>query len=263
MVESNGLVRSTVEFGDVEKVNPWGLVNFNNAERKLGDLIPKAYVDYLTKKDTPAEYKKGWITFNLGYQKEEVRIVLLAMKYGRTLWGTYNPKDENPEPLCKSSDGERSTAGSLYPADKPMLCSECKHAQWGKGTPPACQEIYSLLCYDFDDEVPFVLPVKRTSIWPLRRLKTTLKVSAKKYAYPGAAPNACVSILLRTKPVDNYFTLDFPQRDLKGQMLWQRLPEEQARELTKVAMDLSSNFAEMDLNEASEPQEVDSDATAL
>ncbi|MGK5083479.1 hypothetical protein WDW37_09255 [Bdellovibrionota bacterium FG-1] len=35
--------------------------------------------------------------------------------------------------------------------------------------------------------------------------------------------------------------------DLKGNWLWQRLPENEALELTKAAMDLSVAFADMDV----------------
>lgn len=234
---------------ELSENKPFALLNFSNAENSLKDMIPIAKIEYLANKNNPAEFKKGAFSFNLGYQKEEVRIVLLAMKYGRQLWEKYNPNKENVVPLCSSSNGEHSTNGIHHNNESPQVCSSCKHAQWDDDQPPACSDTYSLLCYDVDDSLPFIIQVKKTGIMALRKLKTALKVTAPKWAYPQCAPNACVSIMMRSKPVDNYYVLDFPQKDLKGNPLWQRLTECQSHELTKLALDLSKTFTQMDLQE--------------
>jgi len=188
--------------------------------------------------------------------KDEIRVSLLAMKYSRVLWDKYNPKAENPEPKCKSSNGEISTGGNLY--KQAQICAQCKFAQWSKdGTPPLCNDVYQLLMWDHQDEFPFIISAKRTSIYPLRKLKTALKMTARKWAWPDTVANASVSILMKTKQVENYWVLDFPQRDHRGAPLWQRLPEEKSLELTKVAYDLSKTFSELDLNEPGDQTETE------
>ncbi len=232
----------------LQKNGPFSLLDFNGAEENLRDILPRAKIEYLAIGDAPPDFKKGLFSFSLGYQKEEIQVVLLAMKFGRVMFPPFTG-EKNVEPLCRSNNGLHSTAGSVYPLDRPMTCQSCKFGEWSENTPPVCAEVYSLLLWDIEDDLPFVIGVKRTSIMPLRKLKTALKMSAKKWAYPGCAPNACVSMLMRTKAIQNYYILEFPQRNLKGNWLWQRLPEDQAKELTKLAMDLSTPFTEIDVRQ--------------
>ena len=227
--------------------NPFGLLNINGAEESLRDVLPRAKVEYLATGDAPPDFKKGMFTFSLGYQKQSVdQCVILALKYSRLMWPPYSGTPAE-EALCKSSHGIHSTGGTTFPVDRPMQCSQCPHSQWKESSPPTCSEIYSLLAYDLEDSVPFVIGVKRTSIINLRKMKTALKMTAPRWTYPGCVPNACVAMQMQIKPVASYYTVHWPQRGLRGEWLWTRLPEEKARELTKVAMDLSTTFNDLDV----------------
>lgn len=229
------------------EADPFGLLNINAADENLKIVLPRAKVEYLATGDAPSDFRKGHFSFSLGYQKQEVRMVILAIKYGRVMFPAFNGSS-TVEPLCKSATGVQSTGGSTFPADRPMQCAQCTHAKWSENPPP-CQEVFSLLGFDVEDELPFVIGIRRTSIISLRKWKSALKLSAKRYAYPGCAPNASVSMLMRAKPVNNYYVVEWPQRGLKNENLWERLPEQRAKELTKVAMDLSGPFADLDLQQ--------------
>lgn len=246
---------TVVENPEVPTTN---LLNFNGADKHLSDILPKCSIEYLAKNNISG-YKRGWFTFNLGHQKESINAVLLAMKFSRILWPVFNPKELNPMPLCKSDNGEVSSNGSLYPVG--TSCTSCKHANWKDGAPPPCSEVFSLLLYDVDDKIPFVLPVKRTGIYPLRKLKTALKLNGRKFVYPGLPVNICLSLKIETQPVDNYYVISFPQRDAKsGEELWKRLPEKEARELWGITNDLLGSFHQMGVQDISE---VDSQASDI
>lgn len=221
------------------------LLNINDADNQLTDIIPQAKIEYLTG-NAPKDFKKGWFSFNMGYQKKEVRVVLLAMRFSKIMWPPYEHKKEQTLSICKSDDGRVAASGMAF--KKGTLCSKCDHATWNNSSPPKCADVYTLLLWDLEDNLPFILPVKRTSIYPLRKLKTVLKFSANRWAHPGSAPNACVSLLLKTKPVDNYYVIDFPQREDDGTWIWGRLEKSLSHDLTNVAQDLTHTFSELDIH---------------
>jgi len=239
MSVGNGIARTMT---DVSKGDPFKLLNFNSANAHLKEVIPRVKVQY----DSSHGLTKGMFTYNLdNSQKAEIRMVIMGLKFSRAMWGKFNPRAENPQPLCQSANGEYSTSGEVYPADKPMMCNLCPHPKWSNGAKPACKEVFSVLAYDVDLGLPFILQVSGTSIGSLRRAKTYLKLQAKKWLYPGCLPNCCVSMPLQARPVEGYYVLEWPTRDKHGASTWQRLDESTARELSKVAMDLSIQFAEM------------------
>lgn len=175
------------------------LLNINNADYFLGDILPIYKIDQKTT-------NRGMIAISTGGIKSNVNFIWLAMSRSRILWPEYDPKIKDPKPLCKSLDGISPHAGVTI---RNNPCQECLDSQWLNGRPSLCAEVYNLLCWDIEDQAPFIFGVKRTGIKALRILKAQLKHGASKFAHPGLPAHCCVKIQLIGKAESSYFVPDF------------------------------------------------------
>lgn len=175
------------------------LLGINNADAFLGDIIPILKIDQKTA-------NRGTLSLSTGGNKANVSFVWLAMSRSRILWPDYDPKIKDPKPLCKSLDGLSPHAGVTMRGNP---CQECLDAQWVNGKPSLCAEVYNLLCWDIEDQAPFIFGVKRTGIKALRMLKAQLKHGISKFAHPGLPVHCCVKIQLLGKPESSYFVPEF------------------------------------------------------
>jgi hypothetical protein len=235
--------RSVLQVVDAKPSPSVPILSFNGAASRLRDVLPFANIEYCVGDILPG-FQKGRISFSLGYQKSEVNVVLLAMRFSRLMWPPFDPRNPNPEPLCWSEDGTMPSGGTLGLSS--IACERCEFSMWQQRQPPACCDVYGLLLFDVDDRIPFVIAVKRTSVLPLRKLKTTLSLQGRKYAHRGVPANLCVAVRMTTQPVNNHFVLSFPRQDPRtGEDLWRGLTEPEAQEMLALSKTLASSFGDV------------------
>jgi len=142
----------------------------NNADEKLGNNL----LFYRIQQKLSKTLQPGNFTISLsGKQKKEVKFVWLITNFSRINWGTYDPSNPKKEPLCRSLSGEIPDSGTEM---RKTACGVCLDAKWhGRQKPPMCAEMFSQLCWDTEDNLPFIIGFKRTAISPLRKLKTYLQ----------------------------------------------------------------------------------------
>jgi len=223
---------------DVRK--SFSLLNINDAADRLGEDLPIYKIEYKGRRDVPGEYEKGKITMSTGGQLDSIEFVWLSMAFGRILWpDPYDPKDPKPKPLCKSQDGVRPCDGEDM---RKGPCAACPEKEWGNnGKRPPCSEVYTLLCWHYDEKCPFIFAVKRTGIKALRALKTALKQKIATFGYKGLPINTCAKVRLTIEPRENYYVPRFEIMD--------RLPQEEALEFANVAAGLLPVFSKSDIED--------------
>ena len=109
--------------------------------------------------------------------KAELRVAVLAQQKKRALFGD----NFDDPPLCRSEDAAYPVACVVVNISEKerttgTTCAECWFSQWGSdpkgGDGQACKLSYDLLCYDLDENTPFMLRVSGTSIRPWREFVT-------------------------------------------------------------------------------------------
>jgi len=195
--------------------NPFALMDVNDADQNLGATLPLRRIEYVASQDAKdADLTRGLITDAVAMtQKETVRCVLLSQKFSRAYLPTFDPKaDEQEPPYCVSLDGKTRTRREDDSDEIPddQACARCKHSKWGKNREkPDCSEIYTLLLWDIDDQLPFVFNIRRTGIPPWRKGRTNLKVQAMKHHKGGVPANLCVSFELGSREKETYYLPTF------------------------------------------------------
>ncbi len=191
--------------------NPLALLDLNDAQAHLGQSLPFRRIEYCANSAEAAELglQKGLITDTLTMkQKQVVPAILIAQKFSRAYLPPFEPgREMQAEPVCLSSNGRCMTGGSaMKEGESQVLCSDCSYAQWVGEEKPACAEVYSLLCFDVEDEMPFVFNVRRTGVKPWRKAQQVLVVYSIKFQHQGVkAPNLCVQFGLSTRAKATYF----------------------------------------------------------
>ena len=147
-------------------------------------IIPRMKVVQPTsKKGTAGNFKMNLT----GEEFPELPILAIKVEQGRVMW-----IEDNDKPVCRSLDGyvpdprieeppssvciakKQLKSGKIF--TKPM----CPHAIWGKESgPPACNQVYSLLCLDLGQDLPFWLPISGASITPLRNFLSVINIRRK------------------------------------------------------------------------------------
>jgi len=237
--KSTALVRRKPP-GALDVREAMSLLNINDAADRLGEDLPIYKIEYKGRKDAPAEYEKGKITMSTGGQVNSIEFVWLSMGFGRILWPEpYKPEDPTPKPLCKSQDGVQPWDGEDM---RKGPCAKCPEKEWrNDGERPPCSEVYTLLCWHYNEKCPFIFAVKRTGIKALRALKTALKQKMATYGYKGLPINTCAKIRLTIEPKANYYVPRFEIMD--------RLPQEEALEFANVAAGLLPVFSKSDIED--------------
>jgi len=92
-----------------------------------------------------------------------VEFVFLLYKFKRAYFGNF---DLDEGLFCASDDGQVPNRGKNQLKGP---CKTCVMAQWNGKTPPACTEIYDLICFDTERKQPFSFSIKRASIKPFKK----------------------------------------------------------------------------------------------
>ena len=135
---------------------PDALIGAGMEDFERADLIIPRYVkrEALSKM---TEGELGWFINNVTRSaKEEIKAVMLRFTHGRAMF------DDKGNLMC-ASDNSR-TPVELFAGETPKICSECEYANWGKDrTRPKCPIIYNFLCWDLDEDTPFMLSMRGSS----------------------------------------------------------------------------------------------------
>lgn len=190
--ENNAMVRQQKTLPARNQITPAdALYNIHGAEEELGQ---KLEIYRIQQKPNPSRaLHDGLITTSENKQVEAINFVWLAMSMSRVMWPEpYNPKNPPKTPLCKSLNGITPCAGTAMLSGP---CKSCPKSQWGEDaagnqTKPECSMVFNLACWDVDEDVPFVLPIKRTGIKVLRAFNS--KLTAKFCRSGGLGKRACV-----------------------------------------------------------------------
>jgi hypothetical protein len=181
-------------------VTPPTSLNINQADLRLGANLPVYKIQQREKNGL----EPGKITTPDG-QAEQVEFTLLAMSFSRVLMPSF--KDPETRPLCKSSTGERPDGG-IQPRRGP--CNSCPESRWQNHTPPSCDEVFALWCWDHGAEEPFVFFIKKTAITALRKFRSRL-MRTKRYLVPGVEPQCSLRCEMTVALADdgNYYLPQF------------------------------------------------------
>ena len=180
------------------------IMNIGGASDDLGDVT----VYYRIQQKNTKEYDAGKFSIE-NMQKETIKFVWLGLSLSRIKFPKYDPKNPNQKPLCKSNDGKLPSGGEEV---QPGPCKTCPFQEWqidgvGKSYPPKCSKVYNMLGWDIDEDMPFILPIKKTAIKYLKRIKSKLKWGAGKWGYTGLPTNYCV--ILKIQLEHNFQEGDF------------------------------------------------------
>lgn len=104
--------------------------------------------------------------------KEEIKAVMLRFTHGRA---RFNKKGDL---MCRSDNALNPT--ERFAADAAKTCAKCEYANWGKDrTRPDCPIMYNFLCWDLEDETPFMLSMRGRSIRHAKRILSEFKLRFK------------------------------------------------------------------------------------
>ena len=184
--------------------------------------------------NAPAGFEKGKLTVAGSEQFDSLDVVLLGARYvGNILWPPFDPKNENPQPTCKSSDGIMPDGG-----ENPfqMSCKECMRADWGwkekTGDPPPCKKTTACLYYLRTEKYPVAMTVQRVArSKQFRGLRSalerkTLQVADLIASVPGAQVNWCFNLTMEVIPYGSYY---LPQWTIEEQ-----LEKEEVEQMKKI-----------------------------
>jgi len=144
-----------------------GMEDFGRA-----DLIVPRYV----KRESLSrmiEGELGWFINNVTRSaKAEIKAVMLRFTHGRARF------DDKGNLMCASNNSyspmERFADGAA------KTCSECEYANWGKDrTRPKCPIQYNFLCWDLEEDTPFMLSMRGTSVRHAKRILSEFKLRFK------------------------------------------------------------------------------------
>lgn len=102
----------------------------------------------------------------IGIAKDQLNCVVLHIQKTRTLWS----EDLGQPPQCSSNDGETPNAGGIVE----VPCAQCPYVD------KECIGGYMYLCYDLDDDYPFVIRCStRTSLAAAKSFNTAAAMMLK------------------------------------------------------------------------------------
>lgn len=141
-----------------------GMEDFGKADL----IIPRYMRREAQSKFTEGEL--GWFVNNVTRSaKEEIKAVMLRFTHGRAMF------DNRGNLLCRSDNAHHSTERFDGKA-----CSECEHANWGKDrTRPDCPIMYNFLCWDSEENTPFMLSMRGNSVKHAKRILSEFKLRFK------------------------------------------------------------------------------------
>jgi hypothetical protein len=122
-----------------------------------------------------------------GDEFKALDIMVIKCVQGRVWWDKTNPSSE--QALCRSFDFYRPDASIESPPSS--LCAKkvpgarggevikvlCPKAAWGENKErPDCGETFNLLCILTDDQLPFWISLRGTSIAPVKKYLSAIAI---------------------------------------------------------------------------------------
>lgn len=201
----------------------------------MNDIMPVYRIEYKTKKDLPADFKKGLWTLAGEEQSEKVEFVLLADRYAGNIRFPDEYDPEVKEPLCRSSDGKAPDGGTEM---EKMDCDKCGKSEmaWFEkfNEKPPCQKTQTLLAWDWTRKRPFIMTVRRKARnGAFRSLRSNLKQKVL-LGFRGIHPYHCFLVTMGT---EDYGVGYLPTFDIT-----KPLSETDARGMQKFAHELIPSF---------------------
>lgn len=144
-----------------------GMEDFGRADL----IIPRYMRRESLSKFTEGEL--GWFVNNVTRNaKEEIKAVMLRFTHGRAMF------DKKGNLVCQSNNALNPT--ERFAEGHPKVCSECENANWGKDrTRPECPITYNFLCWDLEEDTPFMLSMRGRSIRHAKRVLSEFKLRFK------------------------------------------------------------------------------------
>ena len=119
------------------------------------------------------EGELGWFVNNVTQSaKEEIKAVMLRFTHGRARF------DRQGNLVCRSDDSRNPT--ERFAGAYAKTCVKCEHANWGKDrTRPNCPIQYNFLCWDTEENTPFMLSMRGSSVKHAKRILSEFKLRFK------------------------------------------------------------------------------------
>lgn len=106
---------------------------------------------------------------------DEIQAVVLRVSKGRVMWP--ETFDGTNGPACASDDAIQPREGNGLSDKQPGPCATCPNALWSEaGDPPRCSLVYTYLCADRHDDMPFMISAMRTSAKSAKKLNSLIKM---------------------------------------------------------------------------------------
>ncbi len=144
-----------------------GMEDFGRADLIIPRYMRRESLSKIT------EGELGWFINNVTRTaKKEIRAVMLRFTHGRAMF------DKKGNLVCQSNNALTPT--ERFVGEYAALCSKCKHANWGKDrTRPDCPILYNFLCWDLEEDTPFMLSMRGRSIRHAKRILSEFKLRFK------------------------------------------------------------------------------------
>lgn len=151
---------------------PDDLIGAGMEDFERADLIVPRYM----RRESGSKFTEGelgWFVNNITRSaKTDIKAVMLRFTHGRAMF------DRKGNLLCRSDDSRNPT--ERFAGEYAKICSECEHANWGKDrTRPNCPIGYNFLCWDLDEDTPFMLSMRGMSVRHAKRILSEFKLRFK------------------------------------------------------------------------------------
>ena len=144
-----------------------GMEDFGRADLIIPRYIKREALSKIT------EGELGWYINNVTRNaKPLIKAVLLRFTHGRAMF------DQKANLLCSSNDAH--TPMVRFAGEYAKVCSDCVNANWGKDrTRPQCPIMYNFLCWDLEENSPFMLSMRGMSVRHAKRILSEFKIRFK------------------------------------------------------------------------------------
>ena len=123
------------------------------------------------------EGELGWFVNNVTRSaKEAIKAVMLRFTHGRAMF------DKRGNLLCRSDDSHKPTERFVGVYAK--TCGRCEHGKWKEDrTRPECPIMYNFLCWDLEENTPFMLSMRGSSVRHAKRILSEFQLRFKKILF--------------------------------------------------------------------------------
>lgn len=183
-------------------------------------------------------------------ERKEINFCWLGLRRSRIFWGqAYNPNEPEPKPQCSSKDAIIPNSGK---AMLPGPCDQCEKSKWINKTRPCCDEVFSMVCWDLEQQRPFVFQVKGIAIKALRDLQKSTKTIGNIYRKNSLPAQHCCKVLMAVSTEKTAFG----ERFVPAFKIVSGFKENEADEMSMIAQGVHELFepSEADSNNEQEPE---------